>query len=53
MAVIAMANSKLTNKAKAGNNKVPNPKPEKNVRIAALNATKPIIRYGIKSANYF
>jgi hypothetical protein len=45
-AVIAMASSKGTNKAKAGNNKVPKPKPEKKVRVEAMKETKRIIRRG-------
>ena len=48
-----MAISSSTKSAKVGNNKVPKPKPEKKVRIAAPKATREIIKYGIKSAKCF
>ena len=47
MAVNAIATSIGKNKAKAGNNNVPNPKPEKKVRAEASNATIGIKRYSI------
>ena len=47
MAVKAIATSIGKNKAKAGSNNVPNPKPEKKVRAEASNATIGIKRYSI------
>ena len=48
-----MAISSSTKRAKAGNNKVPKPKPEKKVRVEAPKATSEITMYGIKSAKCF
>jgi hypothetical protein len=47
IAVKAIATSIGKNNAKAGNNNVPNPKPEKKVRAEASNATIGIIMYSI------
>ena len=49
MPVSAMANSTGKNRANAGSRIVPNPKPEKKVRMEAKNATKQIIRYSNRS----
>jgi hypothetical protein len=47
IAVKAIATSTGKNNAKAGNNNVPNPKPEKKVRAEASNATIGIRIYSI------
>ena len=47
IAVNAIATSTGKNKAKAGNNRVPNPKPEKKVRAEASSATIGIKMYSI------
>jgi hypothetical protein len=46
-AVRLMAISTGKKMAKAGNSKVPNPKPEKNDNKEAIKATNPMIRYSI------
>lgn len=53
MAVIPTANSIGTKMAKAGKRRVPRPKPEKKVSVAAPNATREITKNGSKSSKYF
>ena len=49
MPVRAMANSTGKNSIMVGARMVPSPNPEKNVRIAARNATNEIIRISIQA----